>query len=140
MRVWIEGESAGQPFVRRSDLAGPARLVRGRPSGPPTCPAGGLDRVRLRFELLTPGQLWVDDLASRGDGLSEPERLNARSGPARGPAGLPREALRRLRPPGRLALGAAVDADAGADGRPADRAGVIRTGDASALPPGRRLR
>ncbi len=41
-------------------------------------PDGGLDSARLRFELLGPGRLWVDDVSVVGDALSESERLNAR--------------------------------------------------------------
>ena len=41
-------------------------------------PESGLESARLRFELLTPGRLWVDDVTVSGPALAEPERLNAR--------------------------------------------------------------
>ena len=40
-------------------------------------PAGGLDSARLRFELLTPGILWIDDLHVPGETTSRSARLNA---------------------------------------------------------------
>ncbi len=53
VRVWIEGESAGRPYVRRTEIdlsaEWEARAVRAR-----DLPAGGLDSVRLRFELDAP--------------------------------------------------------------------------------------
>ncbi|MEJ7637905.1 MAG: hypothetical protein WKF75_07975, partial [Singulisphaera sp.] len=42
-------------------------------------PSEGLDNVRLRFEMMTAGSLWIDDLDISGEALSEPERLNARN-------------------------------------------------------------
>ena len=78
VRVWIEGEAAGGPSSAGRELsAGPdwaATAVRVA-----DLPAGGLDAARLRFELLTPGSLWIDDLASPATTPTEPERLNARS-------------------------------------------------------------
>ena len=35
--------------------------------------AGGLERARLRFELLAPGRLWIDEVAVSGEILSEPD-------------------------------------------------------------------
>ena len=76
VRVWIEGESAGQPYVRRTELdvstAWEARAVRAS-----DIPAAGLDTARLRFELMTPGILWIDDLHIRGETTSRSARLNA---------------------------------------------------------------
>jgi hypothetical protein len=76
VRVWIEGESGGRPYVRRSELTVPgtweARAVRA--SDPPTA---GLDSARLRFELMTPGVLWIDDLRVVGVGAGKSARLNA---------------------------------------------------------------
>jgi hypothetical protein len=40
-------------------------------------PAGGLDLARLRFELLTPGTLWIDDLRVLGEAAPEAVRVNA---------------------------------------------------------------
>ena len=61
VRVWIEGESGGQPYVRRSEL-GVTTELGGRAVRASDLPPGGLDSARLRFELMTPGVLWIDDL------------------------------------------------------------------------------
>jgi len=77
VRAWIEGEAAGQPFLRWSELTIPAQWS---PLGMRVSeiPPGGLDRVRLRFEMVTGGTLWMDDVTVAGAVLSEPERLNTR--------------------------------------------------------------
>jgi hypothetical protein len=76
VRVWIEGEAGGRPYVRRSELVVPgtweSRAVRAS-----DLPPGGLDSARLRFELLTPGTLWLDDLKVGDDGAGKSIRLNA---------------------------------------------------------------
>jgi len=76
VRIWIEGESAGQPYVRRTELSvsteWQARAVRAS-----DLPAGGLESARLRFELLTPGSLWIDELHIPGETTSKSARLNA---------------------------------------------------------------
>jgi hypothetical protein len=76
VRVWVEGESAGKPYVRRTELsvstAWEPRAVRAS-----DIPAAGLEQARLRFEMLTPGTLWIDDLQIRGETSSRPARLNA---------------------------------------------------------------
>jgi hypothetical protein len=41
-------------------------------------PAGGLDSARLRFELLAPGSLWIDDLHIPNEATSRSGLLNAR--------------------------------------------------------------
>ena len=41
-------------------------------------PAGGLDSARLRFELLAPGSLWIDDLHVPNETTSRSGLLNAR--------------------------------------------------------------
>ena len=41
-------------------------------------PAGGLDSARLRFELLAPGSLWIDDLHVPSETTSKSGLLNAR--------------------------------------------------------------
>ncbi len=75
VRVWIEGESGGRPYVRRTELElsaeWEARAVRAS-----DLPAGGLDSVRLRFELDAPGVLWVDDLRVVNEPSSKSLRLN----------------------------------------------------------------
>jgi hypothetical protein len=139
LRLWIEGEAAGRPFLRRSELTI-------QPEWSPLAvrasevPPGGLDGARLRFELLTAGRLWVDDLAISGETPSEPERLNARRALL---AAL--QAFREQRYADFARLAAShwarhpVVTGAPTEGA-ADRAGMIRTGATSALPPGRRLR
>jgi hypothetical protein len=77
IRVWIEGESRGQPYVRRSELGVTTRW-EGRAVRASDLPLGGLDSARLRFELMTPGVLWIDDLHTLGDATSKSARLNAR--------------------------------------------------------------
>jgi hypothetical protein len=76
VRVWIEGESGGRPYVRRSELVVSGqwepRAVRAS-----DLPPGGLDSARIRFELMTPGSLWIDDLRIAGDGAGKSIRLNA---------------------------------------------------------------
>jgi len=76
VRIWIEGESAGQPYVRRTELSvsteWQARAVRAS-----DIPPGGLDSARLRFELLTPGSLWIDELHIPGETTAKSARLNA---------------------------------------------------------------
>jgi hypothetical protein len=75
-RVWIEGESGGKPYVRRTELdistSWEVRTVRAS-----DIPARGLDSARLRFELMTPGVLWIDDLHIRGETTSRSARINA---------------------------------------------------------------
>ncbi len=77
IRLWIEGESGGQPYVRRSELSVTTRW-EGRAVRASDLPLGGLDSARLRFELMTPGVLWIDDLHILGDTTSKSVRLNAR--------------------------------------------------------------
>jgi hypothetical protein len=76
VRVWIEGESGGKPYVRRTELdvstTWESRTVRAS-----DIPARGLDSARLRFELMTPGVLWIDDLHIRGETTSRSARINA---------------------------------------------------------------
>ena len=104
--------------------------------------------TRLRFELVNAGSLWVDDLSVAGASLSEPERRNARNALL---AAMQAYREKRYADFARLAgshwarlpgpAGATTAAVVGKpEGVAAERAGVIRTGDASALPQGRRLR
>src|SRR5262249_2966753 len=76
VRVWIEGESGGRPYVRRTELTvsneWEARSVRAS-----DLPPGGFDSVRLKFELDAPGALWVDELRIVNDlALARSLRLN----------------------------------------------------------------
>jgi hypothetical protein len=73
VKMWVEGESSGQPFRRSVDaVAGPewteVRLAV------TDLPAGGLDRVRVRFERSSQGSLWVDDVIVSGDAPSDATR------------------------------------------------------------------
>ena len=76
VRVWIEGESGGRPYLRRTELnvstTWESRTVRAS-----DIPARGLDSARLRFELMTPGVLWIDELHVRGEKTSRSARTNA---------------------------------------------------------------
>ena len=142
VRVWIEGESAGQPFVRRSELSiqneWSAMAVRTL-----DIPPAGLTGARLRFELLSPGRLWVDDLSLAGERSRRPSDQRP-EGPGGRLARLPRETVCRLCPAGRLALGAAAGHRRGRRRRwtrlRPTGPGMIRTGGTTALPPDRRLR
>jgi hypothetical protein len=77
VRVWIDGESGGKPYVRRSELTVSTewepRAVRAS-----DIPASGLDTARIRFEMMTPGVLWIDDLRVGSETPSKSARLNAR--------------------------------------------------------------
>lgn len=137
VRVWIEGEGASQAYRRWSEISvGPewaTRAVRGS-----ELPPGGLDSARVRFELLTAGRLWVDDLSLSGDAPSESQRQISRRVLL---AALKAYRDKRYADFARLAgshwtrtPGLAADASA------AERAEMIRTGKATALPPGRVLR
>ncbi len=76
VRLWIQGEVGGLPYLRRSEFkvssAWELRAVRAV-----DLPAGGLDSARLRFELLTPGTLWIDDVHVVGEVAPKAVRLNA---------------------------------------------------------------
>jgi hypothetical protein len=75
VRVWIEGESAGKPYIRRTEMTvgtdWEARSVRAS-----DLPAAGLDSARLRFEMITPGVLWIDELHIPGEVQSKSARQN----------------------------------------------------------------
>jgi hypothetical protein len=140
VRVWIEGEAAGRPFVRRSELsAGSGWAVMAVRVA--ELPSEGLDNVRLRFEMMTAGRLWIDDLDISGEALSEPERLNARNALL---AAMHAYRERRYADFARLAgshwTRHAGTGDVATGGGPAESAGMLRTGDSTPLPPGRRLR
>jgi hypothetical protein len=141
VRVWIEGESAGQPFVRRSELTVPGEWspLAVRTS---EIPAAGLTGARLRFELLGPGRLWVDDLSLTSEMLSETERLNVQRALV---AALHAYREKRYADFARLAGShwarlPSAPRVATAEGRPPEAPAMIRTGGTTPLPPDRRLR
>src|SRR5262249_52131824 len=76
VRIWIDGTTGTEPYVRRSELSvaqeWQACAVRAS-----DLPPGGLDSARLRFELLTPGSLWIDDVHIAGATTAKSVRLNA---------------------------------------------------------------
>ncbi len=76
VRLWIRGEAGGMPYVRQSEFkVSPTweqKAVRAV-----DLPAGGLDSARLRFELVTPGTLWIDDVHVLGETVPRAARLNA---------------------------------------------------------------
>ncbi len=141
VRAWIEGEAGGQPFLRWSELtvqpqwsALGIRVLE--------IPPGGLDRVRLRFELVTGGTLWVDDVAVGGAVLTEPERVNARLVLI---AAIHAYREKRYADFARLASShwartPGISGVGSAETNTAERNDMIRTGKATALPPGRLLR
>jgi len=139
-RVRVEGVAVGgRPYARQVEV--PARLdwseVVLKASG---LPEGGLDSARVRFELAGPGKLWVDDVAVRNDALTESERFNARRDLI---AALSAYRAKRYADFARLAGShwtRQVAAGSAAEAVASDRSGALRTGDASALPPGHRLR
>ena len=139
VRVRIDGQSGGRPYARQLDVAARSEWAESAIRAS-QLPDGGLDSARLRFELLGPGRLWVDDVSVVGDALSESERLYARRDLS---AAL--SAYREKRYADFARLGGSHWARHAAAGQATavagDRSGLIRTGDASsALPPGRRLR
>ena len=77
VRVWIEGESAGKPYVRRTEMT-VSTAWEGRAVRASDVPAGGLEKARLRFELLAPGNLWIDDLHVPSETTSRSGLVNAR--------------------------------------------------------------
>ena len=142
VRLWIEGQVAGRPFIRQLEVAPKAEWTptAARVSG---LPSTGFDSARLRFELLTPGKFWFDDLSVSGPALTEAERLNARRDLM---AALSAYRDHRYADFARLASShwtRHVAAEPAATGRLAgDRSGLIRTGETSptALPSNRRIR
>jgi hypothetical protein len=140
-RVWIEGQAAGKPFIRQSELAVPtdwtSMAVRAS-----ELPSGGLDSVRLRFELLTAGELWLDDVSVTGDMPTEPERMNARRAlMAAQQAYRERRYADFARLAGsRWARLSGIMGLAPAESPSTSHADLIRTGDATALPPTSRRR
>ena len=138
VRVRVDGQGGGLDYARQLDV--PARgdwaetVVRAG-----QLPEGGLDSARLRFELLGPGRLWVDDISVVGEALSESEKLYARRDlMAARAAYRDKKYADFARLAGshwaRYVSSGPVPAVAG------DRSGVIRTGAASSLPSGRRVR
>jgi hypothetical protein len=76
VRLWIQGEVGGQPYLRRAEFHASSswelKAVRAT-----DLPAGGLDGARLRFEMLSPGSLWIDDLHVIGEATPKAVRVNA---------------------------------------------------------------
>ncbi|HEV3165777.1 MAG TPA: hypothetical protein VGZ22_17245 [Isosphaeraceae bacterium] len=140
VRVRLEGEQAGRSFVQQAELTAQPQwaAVTVPISG---LPPGGLDHARLRFELPGSGRLWLDDLAVSGEGLSEPERRNARRILL---AAILAYRERRYADFARLASShwaRQAEPDPRIAGLDPERT-TLRSSpsDASALPPGRRLR
>jgi hypothetical protein len=77
VRVWIEGVSGGKPYIRRTEMTVSTEW-EGRAVRASDVPAGGLESARLRFELLEPGSLWIDDLHVPSETTSKSGLLNAR--------------------------------------------------------------
>lgn len=135
VRVWVEGQAGGRSIVRQADLppVGPEwaeRLVR-----VPDLPEGGLERVRLRFEWLGPagGRFWLDDVALEGQGPSEPARRARR---------ILTEALAAYRLKHYADFARLLGSNRVRQAAPETLNGpdALRTGQATDLPPNRRLR
>jgi hypothetical protein len=96
-------------------------------------PAGGLDRLRIRFEWAgpEPGTLWVDDVAVTGQGPSESGRRAQRVLTDAWHA----YRLRRYADFARL-----IGSHRARQAAPEPAPGPVQTGRANDLPPGRRLR
>jgi hypothetical protein len=77
VRVWIDGVSGGKPYIRRTEMT-VSTAWEGRAVRASDVPAGGLESARLRFELLAPGSLWIDDLHVPSETTSKSGLLNAR--------------------------------------------------------------
>ena len=139
VRVRVEGQTPHRGYLRQFDVLVPGDWTRVEVRAP-GLPDGGLDTARVRFELLAPGRLWVDDVAVTGDILGESELVNAKRD-MMGAIEAYRE--RRYGEFARLAGSSATRHVAGAASAAViagDRSGLIRTGDASALPSERRKR
>lgn len=143
IRVWIEGDGKAQPYRRWSELTvGPewsARAVRGS-----DLPSEGLDAARIRFELIGPGRLWLDDVKVSGEVASESERQNARRVLL---AAMHAYREKRYADFARLAgshwtRSSVIPSETSpaADPSAAEREEMIRTGKATALPSNRVLR
>jgi hypothetical protein len=76
VRLWIQGETGGEPYLRRSEFSVPSEWD-GKAVRASDLPAGGLDSARLRFEMITPGTLWIDDVKVVGEAPPRAVRLNA---------------------------------------------------------------
>lgn len=135
LRARFEGDQGGRPFVQQFELeaqnewSAVAIPIEG-------LPAEGLDHARLRFELVAPGRVWIDELTLQGEDLTDAERRNARRTVL---AALQAYREQRYADFARLAgsrWAHLAELDAGG---PAARTS-LRTREASALPPGRRLR
>jgi hypothetical protein len=142
VRLWIEGQIAGRPFIRQLEFAPTTEwsATAARVSG---IPETGFESARLRFEMLTPGRIWLDDLTVSGPALTEAEKLNARRDLM---AALSAYRDHRYADFARLAGShwtRHVASEPAATGRLAgDRSGIIRTGvsEPTALPTNRTLR
>ena len=141
VRVRIDGLAAGRPYARQLELPTPSRgdwaesIIKAS-----QLPDGGLESARLRFELIGPGRLWIDDVSVVGDALSESERLNARRDLT---AALSAYREKRYADFARLGSShwARHASNLPTETIAGDRSGVIRTSETpSALPPSRRLR
>ncbi len=76
VRVWIEGQAAGRSFARRTEFVVSTSWTR-RAVRAIDIPPAGLDGARIRFELLAPGELFIDDLVVEGEPTSRGGRQSA---------------------------------------------------------------
>jgi hypothetical protein len=141
VRLWIEGTAAGRPYARQLEFPARPEWTATGPIRASGIPDAGLESARLRFELLTPGRLWLDDVTVSGPALSESERFLASRDLM---AALSAYRDHRYADFARLAGSHWTRhvAEPGSNRLAGERAIPIRTGDASssALPTSRRLR
>jgi hypothetical protein len=76
VRLWVQGEVGGQAYRRGSEFSlAPEWELKGLRLT--DLPAGGLDLAWLRFEILSPGTLWIDDLHISGESAPRAVQVNA---------------------------------------------------------------
>jgi hypothetical protein len=136
IRVWIEGRAKDQPILRHADLS-VGRDWAERTIRVPELPQGGLDSLRVRYEWLgpTPALVWIDDLELAGQGASDSGRRVQRA---------LLEALQAYRAKRYADFARLLESHRVrratpdlAQGAPSD---LLRTGQSTDLPAGRRLR
>ncbi len=141
VRVWLEGEAGGKAVTRRTEVAIGTDWF-GLKVRAPDLPEPGLDQLRLRFELLEPGALWIDDLSVAGQGPSEHDRRAERLLVTAMQAYREKRYADFARLVGSLRARLPESDLVPAPSPIAERPDPLRTGDAAptGLPPGRRLR
>jgi hypothetical protein len=143
VRIWLDGQADGQPHARKAEIAVGAAWA------PQTIrmlnlPEPGLESLALRFELPAAGRLWIDDLTVAGSRPSAPDlraqRVLVRAQQAKREGRLADFARLANSHWARAAGVIAADAAAPVEATAEAASPAARTGRASDLPQGRRLR